>query len=223
MDDSCNDLAKCGLQTSRAKELVREVIEYKNSKTIELTEPFNTYRVFLGISDYPDGSNITSIAGYYRYLNEVAFFSKKSKPDLFFVLAILLGGNEAAYDLIDCVNSKKQIAPVSWNDIVEYLAMVKGIYFINYNDNCFAAFRNALPSTAIVKYLVFSSSVIIRNLFNGNGFLKSNNSAAFIIHPSARNLNEHPSFWFRQYVLNQFNGPINSSNKGGLTYNDFQI
>lgn len=152
----------------------------------------------------------------------MAFFSKKSKPDLFFVLAILLGSNEAACDLIDCVNSKQQIAPVSWNDIVKYLAMVKGIYFVNHNDNGFTAFQNALANDGAVKYLVFSSTYGIRKTVNGI-LRHQRDLAAFIIHPSTVNLNARPTFWFRQYVLNQFNGPIDPGNKGGLTYNDFQI
>ena len=210
-----------------ADEFIDRIKKYKSQKntnqnsinpTSNADEP--PLRVFLGLSNYPDGSNLTSTVNLYSNLTNVAFFSKYEKPDLFFVLAILFGSRKEALNLFEIIFNKNKISSVSWDDVVEYLAVVENIYFANLQDMNFANFNKAIqPKTA--DYLLLSSdNKNIKEVSN----CSSCRAVASIMHPSSRNLNENTKFWVNEYIINDFSGQIGKGKKkGALTYAYFQL
>ncbi len=207
-----------------SNELIKRITSYiKNKKTGNVIGESNIsgnnkkyIRIFLGLSDYPDGSNLKSKVGLYSKINSVSFFSSKEKPDLFFVLSILMGDRKEAYNLISTINNKNCVSSISWDNVIKYLAIVEEIYFVNYNDNSFGSF-NAAICNKNADYLLFSTS---RLYYSNVKNLSSCHDVATVIHPSAKNLNSHSRFWFEEYVLQDYLGKIGNS---ALNYNYFQL
>lgn len=203
-----------------ADEFIDRIKKYKIQKDTSkiLKNDIGSLRVFLGLSNYPDGSNLTSTVNLYSNLTNVAFFSSKKKPDLFFVLAILLGSRQEAFKLFDALFNKT--LAVTWNDAVEYLVMAENIYFVNLKDANFTNFDNAIPKKT-TDYLLFSSDR--KNIKQVSSF-QSCRAVAGVIHPSSRNMNMHTKFWINEYIINDFSGQIGKGKKkGALTYAYFQL
>lgn len=202
-----------------AQQLINNVMLYKQSSASTknmVNNKLPCYCVYLGQSNYPDQSNL-SAQNIYPHISSVAFFSQKIKPDFFFVLALLLGNNDEAYNLMDIMFSNLNPPPVQWSDIVEYLAYVKGIYFVNVSDANFNLFANSFVPKSI-KFLIFSKSN--KTILNQVMSLSSYLDHAAIIHPSSRNINKNTMDWVKQYVTQTFTGQIPNSN---LSYTDFMI
>lgn len=189
-----------------AIKLISDVSNYKkkNKKTLESSK-HSKIRVYLGIDSYPNQCNLSSKFGLYKYSNYVAFFANQLKIELYFVLGILMGSYSESYELIKKIYGGN--AGVCWDDIIEYLADMKRIYFLNYNDMKFGSFDRHAGNKA-VDYLVFSTS-----LKNEIKNLNSTNSCTFLLHPGPRNFNSHPSQWFDTYVLLGRNNGTNGNAK----------
>ncbi len=201
------------------RSFIVEVQNYINRKklSVDIESGFKgPYRVFLGIRGYPDKSNMLSSCGLYKSHHkkggQVAFFSNKTKPEMLIVFAILFGSNEQAYKFVKYMNSNPSI---SWSDIIEYLAINKGVYFKNIETD-FKTFQKNIGSNTVL-YLLFSNN---NKYISQVQKLQNCIDYANVIHPSSRNINTNTMTWFNQYVLNDFNGKINQSN---LTYRQFQI
>lgn len=207
-----------------AEKLLCRVEEYKNRKKDKNDNSTDTencsrkdLRVFLGLSEYPDGSNLKTNVGMYSYVNEVAFFSSKEKPDLYFVLAILMGSLSEAQELICKINRDPQVN-VSWDDVIEYLATQENMYFVNFDNVGFKQFTGKIIANHLHAIcLLFSSNQNrIAELIKINAF----DDHAAVIHPSSKNLNSNSDQWITQYALCEYNGQINGSK---LKYSDFQL
>lgn len=202
---------------NRIKEYNKQKIANKNSRNLKNNKKATApLRVFLGLSNYPDGSNLTSKVQYYSNLANVAFFSTYEKPDLFFILAILLGSRKESFDLFKKIFAKNKISPVSWDDVIEYLAVKENIYFANLQDMNFAKFDAAIGSKT-ADYLLFSSDDKNKKLVSN---CSSCHTVASVMHPSSKNLNENTRFWVEEYIINDFSGNIGKSK---LQYDFFQL
>lgn len=199
-------------------QFVEEVLRYVSGKKAsdnQIDDSKELYRVLLGIGPYPDKSNLFSSCGLYKNTGEVAFFSSKAKPELLFVFAILFGSNDQAYKFVEYMYSRTSHPQISLDDVIEFLAITRGIYFKNLYPNFGAFEKNLKPKSTL--YLLFSADN--RNIQKVKKY-QSCKDCANVIHPTSINMNFYPLVWFPQYVLNTFNGTIGPSN---LTFQQFQI
>lgn len=199
-------------------QFVEEVLRYVSGKKASDNQKYDSkkfYRVFLGIGPYPDKSNLFSTCGLYKNAGEVAFFSSKAKPELLFVFAILFGSNDQAYKFVEYMYSRTSHPSISLDDVIEFLAITRGIYFKNLYPNFGVFEKNLKPKSTL--YLLFSTDKRhIQTVKN----CQSYKDCANVIHPTSKNMNSIPLIWFPQYILNTFHGAIGQSS---LTYQQFQI